>query len=124
MLLHGMSLAFVGVSHKLKLTSLGSHLSAVGHSLSIPSLCASLCFLWVLGPLAQVGVFCRRDKSNSGFMEIVTSILHRDANLRQLFSIIIQLTVPPTTLDQAVFEVTKMTDGQTDHLPLLRMHMG
>ena len=53
--MHGMSLAFVEVSHQLKLTSLGSHLSAVGHS--IPSLYAWLCFLWVLililGPLGQ-----------------------------------------------------------------------
>ena len=30
MLLNGMSLAFAGVSHILKLTSLGSHLSAIG----------------------------------------------------------------------------------------------
>ena len=31
MLLDGMSLAFAGVAHNLKLTSLGSPLSAIGH---------------------------------------------------------------------------------------------
>ena len=31
MLLRGISVAFAGVSHKLKLTSLGSDLDAVGH---------------------------------------------------------------------------------------------
>ena len=45
MLLYGMSLAFTGVSHKLKLASLGSHLGAIGH---YPLLYASLCPLWVI----------------------------------------------------------------------------
>ena len=49
----------VGVSHKLKLTSLGSHLGAVGHSLPIPSLYASLC-------LHEVGVVCRRGEYKPG----------------------------------------------------------
>ena len=34
MLLDGMSLVFAGVSHNLKLTSRGSHLSAISHYIS------------------------------------------------------------------------------------------
>ena len=50
MLQHGMSLAFVGVSHKLMHTSLESYL---GHSLSTCSLYASLCSLLVFNPFAD-----------------------------------------------------------------------
>ena len=54
MLLHGMSLGFVRVSHKLKLTSLGSHLGAgVHYSFTVYVHRYVFSGYLILGPLAQ-----------------------------------------------------------------------
>ena len=83
MLLCGISLAFAGVSHKLKLTPLESHLGAVGH---YPLLYASLglslytwytCLKWVW--------FVGMVNTNPGFIAIVASVLHQEAKVRPFF---------------------------------------
>ena len=84
MLLDGMSLAFAGMSHKLKLASLGSHLGAIGH---YPLLYTPLwvfhtwstCLKWVW----LVGV----TNTNVGFIAIVASVLHLEAKVRQFFAV-------------------------------------
>ena len=80
-MLDGVSLAFAGVSHKLKLsTSLGSHLVAIGN---YPLLYASLGLCYWVHWVWFVGVA----DTNSGFIAIVASVLQREANLRQFFSV-------------------------------------
>ena len=100
MLLHGMSLAFVGVSHKLKLISLGSHLYSFTVCISMLSL-----DIWYLGVV----------NTNPGFIAIVASVLHWEAKVRRFFYVktLHSLTVTSTALDQVIFRRTKLITCMT-----------